>query len=66
VFWFGAVLSLVTGVVCGLYPRVGGQDILPQPLKDGGHQTTSVGNLAKELDCGPGGLATTLLLARSV
>ena len=42
VFWFGAALSLVTGVICGLYPAWSATRIpAADSLKAGGHQRTS-------------------------
>jgi len=64
VFWFGAAMSLVTGLVCGLYPawsvtRVPAAD----SLKAGGHQRTAGKRTWQQgLIVAQVALATTLLL----
>jgi len=64
VFWFGAVMSLVSGVVCGLYPAWSATRIpAADSLKAGGHQrTASKRTWQQGLIVAQVALATTLLL----
>jgi len=65
VFWFGVAMSLVTGVVCGLYPAWSATRIpAADSLKAGGHQRT-VGKRTWQqgLIVAQVALATTLLLS---
>ncbi len=64
VFWFGVVMSLVTGVVCGLYPAWSAARIpAADSLKAGGHQRTArKGAWQHALIVAQVALATTLLL----
>ena len=65
VFWFGAAMSLVTGVVCGLYPAWSATRIpAADSLKAGGHQrTASKRTWQQGLIVAQVALATTLLLS---
>jgi putative ABC transport system permease protein len=64
VFWFGALMSLVTGVVCGLYPAWSATRIsAADSLKAGGHQRTAGKRTWQQgLIVTQVALATTLLL----
>jgi putative ABC transport system permease protein len=64
VFWFGAGLALLTGVVCGLYPAWSATRIpAANSLKAGGHQrTASQRTWQQGLIVAQIALATTLLL----
>jgi putative ABC transport system permease protein len=64
VFWFGAAMSLVTGVVCGLYPAWSATRIpAADSLKAGGHQRTAGKRTWQQgLIVAQVALATTLLL----
>jgi putative ABC transport system permease protein len=64
VFWFGVAMSLVTGVVCGLYPAWSATRIsAADSLKAGGHQRTARKRTwQRGLIVAQVALATTLLL----
>ena len=64
VFWFGVAMSLVTGVICGLYPAWSATRIpAADSLKAGGHQRTARKRTwQKALIVAQMALATTLLL----
>jgi len=64
VFWFGVAISLVTGVVCGLYPAWSATRIpAADSLKAGGHQRTAGKRTWQQgLIVAQVALATTLLL----
>ncbi len=64
VFWFGIAMSLVTGLVCGLYPAWSAARIqAADSLKAGGHQRTAGKRTwQKGLIVAQVALATTLLL----
>ncbi|MGA2877472.1 MAG: ABC transporter permease [Bryobacteraceae bacterium] len=67
VFWFGTVLTLATGIVCGFYPAwTATRAATIESLKEGGHQrTVSAGKRRwqQALIVGQVGIATTLLLS---
>jgi len=63
VFWFGAAMSLVTGLVCGLYPAWSASRIpAADSLKAGGHQRTAKRVWQRGLIVAQVGLATMLLI----
>ncbi|HEV8414473.1 MAG TPA: ABC transporter permease [Bryobacteraceae bacterium] len=64
VFWFGIAMSLVTGLVCGLYPAWSAARIpAADSLKAGGHQRTAGKRTWQQcLIVAQVALATTLLL----
>jgi putative ABC transport system permease protein len=67
VFWFGAGLTLATGIACGLYPAwTATRGATIEALKEGGHQrTASAGKhrWQQALIVAQVGIATTLLLS---
>jgi putative ABC transport system permease protein len=71
VFWFGAALTLATGIACGLYPawnatRGATSGAILEALKQGGHQGTASGSKRRwqqSLIVAQVALATTLLLS---
>jgi predicted permease len=67
VFWFGAALTLATGIACGLYPAWSATREAPiDALKQGGHQRTASSakrRWQKMLIVAQIAVATTLLLS---
>jgi predicted permease len=71
VFWFGAALTLATGIACGLYPawnatRGATLGAIMEALKQGGHQRTASSGKRRwqqALIVAQVALATTLLLS---
>ena len=67
VFWFGAALTLVTGIACGLYPAwTATRGATMESLQQGGHQRTASASKRRwqqALIVAQVGIATTLLLS---
>jgi predicted permease len=67
VFWFGAGLTLATGIACGLYPAwTATRGTTMESLKEGGHQRTAAASKRRwqhALIVAQVGIATTLLLS---
>jgi predicted permease len=67
VFWFGAGLTMLTGIACGLYPAWSStRGAAIESLKEGGHQRTASGakrRWQQGLIVAQIGVATTLLLS---
>jgi predicted permease len=66
VFWFGAGLTLATGIACGMYPAwTATRGATVEALKEGGHQRTASAGKRRwqqALIVAQVGIATTLLL----
>ncbi len=67
VFWFGAALTLLTGLACGLYPAwSAARSATAEVLKEGGHQRTASSRKRRwqqALILAQVAIATTLLLS---